>query len=342
MFSKPTTEQARVVMLGLGITALSALEALAERFKVVAVVRDGAADPGSRDKMIALALKLDLPVCYDTSLRSVRTLIENLQPDCVVVSSYNRILPPDLLAQSQFINVHYAPLPEYRGRANVNWAIINGEKVAGISIHRMVPGLDAGNILFQETIPICDSDTVTTLYDRLNAIQRRVLGDTVANLLAGAEGTPQDESRASYCCSRLPDDGEINWSGETLAIDRLIRALAPPYPGAFTWFEGRRLTIWSARPVSDGPRFAGRVPGRIVAISKRESSVDVLTGDGVLRLFEVQRDGDNRVAAASIIKSSKATLGLRVADLLKRIAQLEEQLEAEGARKSSRTPKSVS
>ena len=330
MFSKPTTEQARVVMLGLGITAFSALEALAERFKVVAVVREGAGDYGYHDETIALALKLDLPVCHDTSLRSVRTLIENLQPDCVVVSSYNRILPPDLLAQSRFINVHYAPLPEYRGRANVNWAIINGEKVAGISIHRMVPGLDAGNILFQETISISDSDTVTTLYDRLNAIQRRVLGDTVANLLAGAEGTPQDESRASYCCTRLPEDGEINWSGDTLAIDRLIRSLAPPYPGAFTWFEGRRMIIWSARPVSEGPRFTGRVPGRIVAVSKSDGTVDVLTSDGVLRVIEVQFDGEGRAPAASIIKSSKATLGLRVSDLLKRI----EQLEAEVARRS--------
>jgi len=329
MFSKSHTEQARVVMLGLGITAFSALESLAERLKVVAVVRD-AADDNDFDETIALALKLDLPVCHDTSLRSVRTLIENLQPDCVVVSSYNRILPSDLLAQSRFINVHYAPLPEYRGRANVNWAIINGEKFAGISIHLMVPGLDAGNILFQETIPITDAETIKTLYDRLNAIQRRVLGETVAQLLAGAEGAPQDESRASYGCSRLPEDGEINWSSETLAIDRLIRALAAPYPGAFTWFEGRRMTIWAAHPVADGPRFAGRVTGRIVAVSKSEGTVDVLTGDGVLRVIEVQYDGESRVPAASIIKSTKATLGLRVSDLLKRI----EQLEAEVARRS--------
>jgi methionyl-tRNA formyltransferase len=326
MLSKLQTEQARLFMLGLGVTALSALEAIAERFKVVGVVRDAADSPFSRDEVIELALKLDLQVSCDTSLRSVRTLIENLQPDCVVVSSYNRILPPDLLAQSRFINVHYAPLPEYRGRANVNWAIINGEKVAGITIHRMVPGLDAGNILYQETIPIRETDTVATLYEQLNAIQRRVLGDTVAKLLAGVEGTPQNESQASYCCARLPEDGEIDWQWETSAIDRLIRALAPPYPGAFTWFEGRRLTIRAALPVSDGPRFVGRVPGRVVAISKSEGTVDVLTGDGLMRLFEVQRDGADSTPAASIIKSAKATLGLRLADLLKRIEQLEAQL----------------
>jgi methionyl-tRNA formyltransferase len=326
MSSEPLTENARVFMLGLGPTALSALEAIAERFKVVGVVREAADEPGRRDEVIALASKLGLPVSRDTSLRSVSTLIENLQPDCVVVSSYNRILPPELLSRSRFINVHYAPLPEYRGRANVNWAIINGEKIAGITIHRMVPGLDAGNILFQETIPISGADTVGTLYERLNAIQRRVLGDAVAKLLAGVEGTPQDESRASYCCARLPEDGEIDWRQETSAIDRLIRALAPPYPGAFTWFEGRRLTICAALPVAGAPRFAGRVPGRVVAVSKSEGAVDVLTGDGLLRLYQVQLDGAEPAPAASIIKSVKATLGLRLVDLLKRIEQLEAQI----------------
>src|SRR5262249_4425181 len=273
-----------------------------------------------------LATKLDLPVSYDASLSSVRTLIENLRPECVVISSYNRILPPDLLGLSKFINVHYAPLPKYRGRANVNWAIINGEKFAGISIHGVSPGLDAGNILFQEIIPINDTDTVATLYGRLNAIQRRVLGDAVERFLDGAEGEPQDESRATYCCARLPEDGEINWSHGTLAIDRLIRALAAPYPGAFTWFEGRPLPILAATPIPDGPQFVGRVPGRIVAVSKSEGTVDVLTGDGALRLFEVQRDGAAPAPAASVIKSVKATLGLRVSDLLNRIEQLEFQI----------------
>jgi len=326
MFSEKRVEDARLFLIGLGVTALSALEALAERFEVVGVVREAASDPACGDEVIELASRLGLPVSYDTSMRSVKTLIENSRPDCVVISSYNRILPPDLLGLSGFINVHYAPLPKYRGRANVNWAIINGEKVAGISIHRVSPGLDAGNILFQEIIPISDTDTVATLYERLNAIQRRALGGAVLRFLAGAEGEPQDESQANYCCGRLPEDGDINWSHGTVAIDRLVRALAPPYPGAFTWFEGRRLTIWAAAPIPDGPQFVGRVPGRIVAVSKSEGTVDVLTGDGALRLFKVQYDGAPPAPAASVIKSVKGTLGLRTADLLKRIEQLEFQI----------------
>lgn len=332
MFSEERVKGARLLLLGLGVTALSAIEALAERFEVVGIVRESAPGPDGRDELIELASKLGLPVSHDVSPSSVRTLIENLRPDCVVISSYNRVLAPDVLNLSRFINVHYAPLPEYRGRANVNWAIINGERVAGISIHRVSPGLDAGNILFQETIPISDTDTVATLYERLNAIQRRALGDAVERFLAGDEGTPQDESQATYCCSRLPEDGDIDWSRGTLEIDRLIRALAAPYPGAFTWFEGRRLTIWAAAPAPDGARFVGRVPGRVVAVSKGEGTVDVLTGDGALRLFEAQIAGAAPAPAAGIIKSVKATLGLRTVDLLKRIERLEALIEEKSSR----------
>jgi methionyl-tRNA formyltransferase len=321
-----SSEKRRLFLIGLGVTALSALESLAERFEVIGVVREATPGPDGKDEFVELASKLGLPLSHDASMRSVRTLVESSRPDCVVISSYNRILPADLLSLSKFINVHYAPLPQYRGRANVNWAIINGEKIAGVSIHRVSPGLDSGNILFQETIPIGDGDTVTTLYERLNAIQRRALGDTVERFLAGFEGEPQDESQATYCCTRLPEDGEIDWSGATPEIDRLIRALAAPYPGAFTWFEGRRLIVWEAAPIHGGPRFVGRVPGRVVAVSKSEGSVDVLTGDGALRLFEVQPDGAAAEPAANVIKSVKGTLGLRTADLLKRIEQLEFQI----------------
>lgn len=312
-------------MIGLGVTTISALKALHEAFDVVGVVRNLDADSSS-DEVIAFTAKHGLPGYHDTSMAGLSRLIEAVRPDCVVVSSYHRILPLDLLEKSQFINVHYAPLPEYRGRANVNWALINGEKFAGISIHKMVPGLDGGPIFYQEMIEITEQDTVTSLYDRLNAIQGRELAGAVNRLLAGEEGAFQDESLATYCCTRLPEDGQIVWENETAAIDRLIRALAPPYPGAFTWYEGRRLTIWNAKPVVDGPRYVGRTPGRVVAVSKGAGSVDVLTGDGILRLFEIQLDGEPRTAAASLIKSVKATLGLRIVDLLKRIEYLETKL----------------
>jgi methionyl-tRNA formyltransferase len=251
----------------------------------------------------------------DVSLANVGRAIAQLAPDAVVVSSYDRILPADLIAGRPFVNVHYAPLPRYRGRATVNWAIINGEPQCAISIHTLVPGLDAGGLLFQQSVPIGPSDTVTDLYERLNAIQREALAGAVARRLSGDEGRPQDEDAATYGCTRLPEDGEIDWSASTDAAHRLVRALTDPFPGAYTWLGLRRLVIRHAEPVR-GPRYEGRVPGRIVRVDRSRGSVDVLTGDGVLRLHEVAVDGGEPQRAADVITSVRQTLGLSVGQFL--------------------------
>ena len=260
--------------------------------------------------------------------RGNRDLITNIQPDAVVISSYDRIISSAMLRLSRFINVHYSPLPRYRGRANVNWALINGEPSAAISIHMVAPGLDSGNLLYQEEISIGPTDTAATLYERLNAIQERQLGDAVLRLLLGDEGRPQDHAQATYGCARVPADGEIDWRASTVTIDRLIRALAPPLPGAFTFCETERFTISRAAPVWDAPVFEGRVPGRVVGRSKAEGWVDVLTGDGVFACCELVDSSGNASPPALRLKSTRATLGLSTADLLDRIRALEARLTA--------------
>src|SRR5690606_22844253 len=134
-----------------------------------------------------------IPLFKDVAPAAIDDLIRRLDPDCVVISSYNRILGSNLIGRRPFINVHYAPLPRYRGRATVNWALINGETSCAITIHVVAPTVDAGNILFQQTIPISDADDVQTLYSRLNAIQREHLAGAVQAFLDGDRGTPQDE-----------------------------------------------------------------------------------------------------------------------------------------------------
>lgn len=316
----PGLRSETVLLLGMGPTALDALESLAARFPVVGVVRP--CGPGF-DPVPARAAELGVPVHPDCSPAAVRALVDTLRPDCVVVSSYDRILPADVVSARPFVNVHYAPLPRYRGRATVNWAILRGESHAAITVHRLVAGLDSGNILFTRRVPIGPHDTVGNLYDRLNAIQRDRLGDTVARVLDGYQGVPQDPTLASYACTRLPVDGQIDWAAPTAQVDALVRAVSDPYPGAFSYLDGRRLTVWVAEPVADPPRYEGRVPGRVVGRSERDGHVDVLTGDGVLRLWQVQPDGATRTDAASVIRSVRTTLGLSTADLLDRIAALE-------------------
>jgi len=317
---------ANVLLIGIGPTALSALDSLATKLNVLGLVRDTNTEPNASDMVVIRAHELDIPIFSDISPAAIAALVSDLKPDGVIVSSYNRILKPELLAQCPFVNVHYAPLPKYRGRANVNWALINDEPWAGITIHEMVPDLDAGNILFQQLIPIRDHDTVADLYEKLNALQREHLADTIIRFLNGHQGIPQRREEATYGCSRVPTDGEIEWTLSTRKIDCLVRALVAPFPGAYTYFQGKRLLIWKAKPVENPSHYAGRIPGRVVAASKSEGYIDVLTGDGILRIFEVQLDDGDKTAAAEVIKSVRSTLGLRVSDLLDRVYALEQQI----------------
>jgi methionyl-tRNA formyltransferase len=313
-----------VLLIGLGTTTLSALESLLPQCNVQGLVRNADASDAD-DAVVNLADKMGIPIFSDVCQKNIKSLLLKFNPDCVVVSSYHQILPPELTTLSTFINVHYSPLPHYRGRANVNWAIINDESCAAITIHKIVPELDAGNILFQQLISIRSEDTVADLYERLNDIQRQRLGETVVKAWNGYAGVPQNSAEATYCCTRLPEDGEINWSTSTRSIDCFIRALVSPFPGAYTYFQGRKLLVWQATSVNNPPVYVGRIPGRVIGRSKTEGYVDVLTGDGVLKIFEVQFEGEEKTAAANVIKSVKSTLGLRMSDLLNRIQTLEQE-----------------
>jgi methionyl-tRNA formyltransferase len=323
---------AGILLLGMGSTALSALESLTPACDVVGVVRNVEGGQRDDDPIVTLARALDIPVYTDVAPGAVEALALRLRPDCIVISSYNRILRAELLRQIRCVNVHYAPLPQYRGRANVNWAIINDEPYAAITIHMVAPGLDAGNILFQQQIPIHERDTVANLYATLNAIQREHLAATVLRMLEGYTGEPQHEEDATYGCGRGPEDGEINWHASTRSIDCLIRGLVAPFPGAYTFINSRRLIIWRAEPLQSAPRYAGRIPGRVVGIGRAAGYVDVLTSDGVLRVFEVQLEGEAKTTAASVVTSVRATFGLRMAELLDRIGALEQQIAALVAR----------
>ncbi len=317
---------ANVLLIGMGTTTLSALESLMSVCNVQVLVRNVETESYSDDPVVSLAQQAGIPIFSDTSQQQIKSLLLKFKPDCVVVSSYNQILPAELIELSTFVNVHYSPLPHYRGRANVNWAIINDEPCAAITIHKISPGLDEGNILFQQLIPICFDNSVADIYDKLNDIQREHLGKTVVKAFHGYEGVPQNSAEATYCCTRLPEDGEINWSDSTRKIDCFIRALVSPFPGAYTYYQGKKLHIWQAKPIHNPPVYVGRIPGRIIGRSKTAGYVDVLTDDGVLRILEVQLEGEERTVAANAIKSVKSTLGLRMSDLLNRIQLLEEEI----------------
>jgi methionyl-tRNA formyltransferase len=331
------TQLPKLLLVGNGPTSLSALESLAGRFTLLGIFREVPEDARAKDEVVHLAKTLGVPVQFQTAPADIDAAIRKLRPDCVVVSSYNRILAPEVLKTCRFVNVHYAPLPRYRGRACVNWAIINGEPCTAITIHELTAALDAGKVLFQCLVSIGARDTVTDLYQRLNQLQKDHLAATIIRYLAGDVGSAQTESEATYGCTRLPEDGEINWASNTCATFALIRGLTEPFPGAFTYLHNRRMVVWRAEPLLPPPRYTGRIPGRIVAVSRTEGYVDVLTGDGVLRISEVEVEGDIRRQAADVIRSVRITLGFNAANLLERIVRLEHEIAdlAQGKAQSS-------
>lgn len=259
-------------------------------------------------------------------------IAREIRPDVALVIGCRILLPRAIFEAPPLgtLAVHDSLLPAYRGFAPLNWCIINGESQTGVTLFYLNDCMDAGDIVGQRVVPIGQKDTAPAVYERVCQATIDLVLETMPLLAGGkAPRQPQEEARATFACSRNPEDGLIEWLHRTVDIHNLVRALTRPYPGAFTFYLGRRLTILCAEPVRAAECFVGRIPGRVVAVSGTDGWVDVLTGDGVLRLFEVQEESGEPVAAASVIRSVRATLGLRPLDLLTRIQRLEQEVESQ-------------
>jgi methionyl-tRNA formyltransferase len=207
-----------------------------------------------------------------------------IHPDFIFSFYYRYMLDKAWLAvpRQGALNIHGSLLPKYRGRAPVHWAIIQGESLTGASLHYMVEKPDAGALVDQEAVPILENDTALEVSIKVAQAAETVLRRSLPKLIAGtASAQPLDLSKGSYFGRRRPEDGRIDWRGGARAIHDLVRAVAPPFPGAFTEFNGYRLAILATRldrrPVmypartpclysSDGAWYADCVDGRRLKI----------------------------------------------------------------------------
>jgi methionyl-tRNA formyltransferase len=159
------------------------------------------------------------------------------------------------------LNMHGSLLPKYRGRAPVHWAIIRGETVTGASLHYMLEKPDAGALVDQQPVPIGENDTALKVSQRVADAAQTVLRRSLPKLIAGsASARPLDLAQGSYFGRRRPEDGRIDWRAGARAIHDLVRAVAPPFPGAFTAVNGQRLEVWETRIDAQTQRHAGRAP----------------------------------------------------------------------------------
>jgi methionyl-tRNA formyltransferase len=232
-------------------------------------------------------------------------------PDLLFMVSWRFLVPPVVYQQARrgaFI-FHDSLLPEYRGFAPTVWAIVNGEDHTGVTLFEAADGVDTGLVVAQRRVPIGPDDTIADVLPRVTDVYLDVLTGQLPALLAGtAPRVAQDELKATYTCRRMPDDSRIDWVRPAAGVYNLIRAVTYPYSGAFTTFEGRKLTVWGARRLPDYRRYVGAVPGRVVEVWPGEGSV-VLTGDGALLLTDIQIEGEARRNASEILNRFSHTLG---------------------------------
>ena len=238
----------------------------------------------ARDRRHEVAIPDD-PNSSEFASRVVRA-----EPDFIFSFYYRQLLGPSLLAVPPrgALNMHGSLLPRYRGRVPVNWAIIHGERETGATLHYMTERADAGDIVDQQAVPILPDDTAFEVMNKVGVAAEIVLARTLPALVRGdAPRKPQDASVATYFGRRRPEDGCIDWTRSASAIHNLVRAVAPPYPGAFTSIAGRPVRLLRTR-LEQGRHARNDRPTLY-----REGDdwlIDCADG-GVLRVVEAEIDG---------------------------------------------------
>jgi methionyl-tRNA formyltransferase len=222
-----------------------------------------------------------------TSDRELLLALESWRPDVVLVSGWYHLIPKSVRAVAPVLGMHASLLPDYSGGAPLVWAIINDETQCGITLFQMDDGVDSGPIVGQAPVPILFTDTIATLYERVEDAGLALLRRELPRVCRGeAALTPQDERRRRRFPQRAPSDGEIAWSWPARRIYNFVRAQTRPYPGAFTRSDGGEIRVWAAT-LTDR-RVVDREPGSV--IRHDGDHLDVVCGDGVvLRVTDIER-----------------------------------------------------
>jgi methionyl-tRNA formyltransferase len=343
MTSTPT----EVVLVGGGRRALEAFEYILNRDDVkiqyYLIQEDYPDEKQIYTDIVDLAVKQGVPHdVHASGKRLPDEKIENVQeytPDVILGAGiWRSYLPGDFWKTSKkgYIGIHGSLLPKYRGWANINWYMINGEEEYGICAYRLNESIDGGDLVYDKktgepvnaTIEINEETYISDLLE--STVENHVeLIDEVIDLIINDRIVfiKQDGSTATYTCHRGPEDGEIDWSKGSRELFNFIRAQSQPYPGAFSFYKNKKFTIYRSEIPQNGREYVGRIPGKVV---KRHDSgeVDVITGDGLLRLTEIGVDGES-VVPKDFLDSVRESLGYKPREEIKQLKKRVEQLESE-------------
>lgn len=294
----------KLIFMGTPDFAATVLEGLLDdaNYDVLAVVTqpDRAVGRKKEIKMTPVkevALAHNLPVYQPEKMSGSDEMAElmTLGTDGIVTAAFGQFLPTKLLDSVDFaVNVHASLLPKYRGGAPIHYAIINGDKEAGVTIMEMVKKMDAGDMIAKASTPITDEDNVGTMFEKLAVIGRDLLLKTLPDYIAGnIKPEPQDGSKATFSPNITPEEERIDWNKSAREVFNHIRGLYP-WPVAHTLLDGKRFKIYEAS-LAEGQGQPGQI------IEKGKETLVVATGDGAISLKTVQLAGKPRMSVVDFL-----------------------------------------
>ncbi|MCL2852246.1 MAG: methionyl-tRNA formyltransferase [Defluviitaleaceae bacterium] len=306
----------KIVFMGTPDFAVPSLDAAAAGHEVTAVVTQPDRPAGRGGKTVispvkARALQLGIPCLQPERVKSAEAMemLESFSADVFVVAAYGQILSQKILDMPRLgcVNVHASLLPKYRGAAPIQWSIINGETVTGITIMQMDAGIDTGDMLLAKPVAIEPSDDAGSLHDKLAELGAHALTEALTLMASGrAVREPQDDSIATYAPMLTKETGRIDWNENPERVAGLVRGLSPR-PCAWTQLDGEMFKIYSATVCSGESGTAG-TPGEILAADS-VNGIKVAGGGGGLLIHELQRQNGKRLQAGEFLRGNSLRLG---------------------------------
>ena len=305
----------KVVFMGTPDFAVPCLDSLINsKHEVTAVITQPDKPKGRGKKVMPPPIKIkaqesQINILQPKKIRdeSFVNQLKDMDIDCIVVVAYGQILPKDILniPSKGCINVHASLLPKYRGAAPINWTIINGEEVTGVTTMYMDEGLDTGDMILKKEVEISNNMTAGELHDILSIKGAEVLMDTLELVELGkAPRIEQNELISSYASMLSKKTGLIDWSQSADSIYNLIRGLNP-WPVAYTKYKDKKMKLWKAKILSENP---SNKPGEIFKVNK--DGIFVSTGKDTLLIEEIQFPNSRRMTVAEYIRGNEIDKGL--------------------------------
>lgn len=304
----------RVIFMGTPDFSVGTLEALIEAGHEIVLAVTQPDKPRGRGKEMQYspvkeaALAHDIPVYQPQRIRDAECVeeLKKYPADVMVVIAFGQILPKEILDMTKYgcINVHASLLPDYRGAAPIQWAVINGEPVGGVTTMQMDEGLDTGDMIMKTEIVLDEKETGGSLHDKLAEAGAKLCVETLKAVEDGtAVRTKQGETGTDYAKQLNKKMGDIDWTKPAVEIERLIRGLNP-WPSAYTSWSDKTMKIWEAEVLD---KESGQAPGTVAEVDKKTFAVQ--TGKGMLKILSLQLPGKKRMDTDAFLRGNQIKIG---------------------------------